>query len=301
MLTAEHRIRDFYGFAFPDDFFRFREFLGRLPAGVLGAACDMHPAFPFDVADGKPAANYPARPHWEDRYYHDLPEFVTLFTGTTDGLHHGYVFDAPGELPPVVAHYFHSDTFQHAIDGDTLFEATRWHVEKAESDLLQMIDDDPGEEGHYRGKLKQVATVRAALSEHWGADREETGDNYLDEYDAAASRKPVAETWDGLGIVVPRAKHAKLSSDPWTTHSGKVVLTRPQVETLTAEAMAALERGRPGAALKLGRDLWVWAREYPECYVLLDAAYSALGREPLRRLMAEARRWREHCDSQRHS
>jgi hypothetical protein len=27
-----------------------------------------------------------------------------------------YVFDAPGELPPVVSHYWHSDTFEHSID-----------------------------------------------------------------------------------------------------------------------------------------------------------------------------------------
>ena len=45
---------------------------------------------------------------------------VTVFTGTTDGLHWGYVFDAPGEHPPVVAHYWHSDTFEHAVDGAVL-------------------------------------------------------------------------------------------------------------------------------------------------------------------------------------
>jgi hypothetical protein len=45
--------------------------------------------------------------------------------------------------------------------------------------------------------------------------------------------------------------------------------------------------------------LWVWAGEFPECYALLDAAYSALGRQPLRRLMAEARSWRQHCDGRR--
>ena len=28
-------------------------------------------------------------------------------------------------------------------------------------------------------------------------------------------------------------------------------------------------------ALKLGHDLWVWAREYPAVYELLDAAYEA--------------------------
>jgi hypothetical protein len=296
MGTAEQRIRDFYGFAFPDDFFRFREFMARLPPGILRDTCDMHPAFPFAVADGKPPADYPEHPHWEDRYYHDLPEFVTLFTGTTDGLHYGYFFDAPGELPPVVTHYWHSDTFQHTIDGDTLFEATRCQVEKAESDLQEMADD-PGEAAHCRERLERVATVRAQLSAVLGADRGRTGEEYLSEFRGSSWRKPVATTWDGLGIVVPRAAYTKLSADPWSGHRADP--QRPQVEELAAQATRALRAGRPGAALRLGRNLWVWAREFPECYSLLDAAYSDLGREPLRRLMAEARGWRESCDRRR--
>src|SRR5437870_3701751 len=92
MPTPEQRVRDFYGFAFPDDFFHFREFMAGLPRNVLGDTCDMWPAFPFEVAAGRRAKDHPDHPHWEDRYYHDLPEFVTLFTGSTDGLHYGYVF-----------------------------------------------------------------------------------------------------------------------------------------------------------------------------------------------------------------
>jgi hypothetical protein len=179
--TPEQRIRDVYGFAFPDDFFRFREFLAGLPPGILGDACDMHPAFPFDVAQGRPPEHYPEHPLWEDRYYHDLPEFITLFTGTTDGLHYGYIFDSPGEFPPVVAHYWHGDTFQHTVDGDTLFEAARWHVEKAESDFLEMAED-PGEADYCRERLEQVALVRAQLSPFWGADRGQTGEEYLSKF-----------------------------------------------------------------------------------------------------------------------
>jgi len=60
--------------------------------------------------------------------------------------------------------------------------------------------------------------------------------------------------------------------------------------------MVALRAGYPGAALQLGRNLWVWASEFPECYSLLDAACSALGRWSLRLLMtlngqAEASSW----------
>src|SRR5262245_28386942 len=108
MPTPEQRIRDFYGFDFPDDFFRFREFMTELPRNSLEDVyvCDMRPAFPFEVAAGKKASDYPDHPHWEDRYYNDLPEFVTLFRGSVDGLHFGYFFDAPGEHPPVCAHFY---------------------------------------------------------------------------------------------------------------------------------------------------------------------------------------------------
>jgi hypothetical protein len=294
MVTAEQRIRDFYGIDFPDDFFRYREFMAGLPPRLLGEVCDMYPSFPFDVADGKPPANYPNHPHWEARYYYDLPEFVTLFTGTSDGLHYGYFFDAPGELPPVVAHYWHSDSFQHTIGGDTLFEATRRCVEKVESDFLSMADD-PGDADYCRERLEKVAVVRAQLSSFWGADREETGKEYLSEFYGSSWRRPVAKTWDDLGIVVPRVAYRKPSADPWAA-GYRVDPQRPQVEALTAEAMRVLRTGRPGAALQLGRNLWAWASEFPECYSLLDAAYSALGRQPLRVLMAEARGFREFCD-----
>jgi Uncharacterised conserved protein (DUF2228) len=296
MESAEQRVRDFYGFAFPDDFFRFREFMARLPTGILGKACDMYPSYPFDLADGKPPANYPDRPHWAGRYYNDLPEFITLFEGTTDGLHYGYFFDSPGELPPIVVNYWHSDAFQHAINGDTLFEATRWFVEKVESDYE--TDDDPGEVDE---RQELLAVIRTELAAYWGADREEIGTEYVRAFDGSSWRKPAAKTWDDLGIVVKRRQYKKLSTDPFTGpfNGYRVNPQRPQIEELAAEAMGLLRAGFPGAALKLGRDLWLWAGEFPECYALLDEAYTALGREPLHRLLVVAREWRQRCDGQR--
>jgi hypothetical protein len=294
--TAEQRVRDLYGFDFPDEFFRYREFLAELPKEALGEACDMHPAFPFDVAAGEEAKDYPERPLWQDRYYYDLPEFVTLFTGTTDGLHWGYVFDAPGELPPVVAHYWHSDTFQHTINGEGLFEATRAIIEENEVGFLEMIDETPDDEDHYRERLTLLAVIRTELGNFWGGEREEVGEDYRETYLMKPKRKPVADTWDALGIVVPKKQYKKLSADPLTVTGGRADPQRSQVEQLTAEAMQLLRDGFPGAALKLGRDLWGWAKQFPESYELLDAAYVALGREPLRRLLAEARLWRQDCE-----
>ena len=294
MSTPEQRVRELYGFVFPDEFFRFRDFLGRLPPGLLGEACDMHPAYPFGAAEGRRPKDHPRHPLWEDRYYHDLPEFLTVFTGTVDGLHWGYFFDAPGEHPPVVAHYWHGDTFQHTVDGDSLFEAVRWHVELRERDFLERADEDPGEADYCEERLGQLAAIRDELSRFWGADRTQTGDDYLHAFDGSAWRKPAAPTWSQIGIVVPPRRYRPLSADPFSGHHADP--QGPQIEALTAEAMDLLRRGFPGAALKLGHDLWVWANDFPECYELLDAAYVALGREPLRRLLAEARAYRAWCD-----
>ena len=202
MPTPEARIEALYGFPFPDEFFRFREFLAELPRGLLADALDVGPAYPFAAAGGKKPKGYPRQPLWEDRCYHDLPEFVTLLNGGIDGLHWGYVFDAPGERPPIVAGYWHSDTFEHFVAGDDLFEAVRAGVEESEVDYLEMIDGDPDAEDEYQKRLVEVAKAREKLAEHWGGDREETGDDYLDRYDGS-EREWVAGTWDRLGIVVP--------------------------------------------------------------------------------------------------
>ena len=136
------------------------------------------------------------------------PEFVTIFTGTTDGLHWGYFFDDPGKREPVVAHYWHSDTFEHACDGDTIFEAVRWNVEQSDCDFREMADD-PSEKDYCRQKLEQLGAIREQLRAFWGADRSETGEDYLDAYDGGRSGM-VAPTWDRMGIVVPRKKYQAL-------------------------------------------------------------------------------------------
>ena len=297
MATPERRVREFYGFAFPDDFFAFREFMAGLPRGALADVCDMRPAFPFEVAAGRAATDYPDHPAWEDRYYNDQPEFVTLFRGSMGGLHHGYFFDAPGELPPVCASFYNSDEFQHDLTGDTLFEAARYQLEKGVSGFHEMIDDDPDHAAHYRRRLRQADRLREKLSKHFGSDRPETGDDYLDIYDAYGRRTTAADTWDDMGIVVPKGKYRKLKSDPFAAHPPKP--TKAVIGPLVAEARKHLAAGYPGAALKLGRDLWMWAGAFPVCYDLLDAAYAALGREPLRRLLAEARAYRAFCDAGR--
>lgn len=290
MTDAERRVREFYGFDFPADFFRVAERLPTLPPGALGRACDMHPAFPFEVAAGRPARDFPDRPEWQDRYYHDLPEFVTIFTGTADGRHWGYFFDAPGERPPVVAHYWHNDTFQHNVPGVTLTDAIRYTLNEDEQGFLEMEAEaegwgKPDDAKFYRDRLAELRATREALRDLWAGRR------------SRSARQPTASTWDDMGIMVPARLYVPLSSEPFGR--SRADPQRPHIDGLIADARAALAAGKPGAAFKLGRDLWIFAADYPESYELLDAAYAALGREPLRRLLAVARAWREHCDAPR--
>jgi hypothetical protein len=64
---------------------------------------------------------------------------------------------------------------------------------------------------------------------------------------------------------------------------------------LVEEARQALHDGFPATALKLGRDLWAACegRNLESAYELLDAAYAALGRETLRRVLQTHRANRE--------
>jgi hypothetical protein len=291
MSTPQQRIRDFYGFDFPEDFFRFRDFLARVPAENLGEVCDMFLGSPFAVAEGNPSFHYRDHPLWDDRCYNDLPEFVTVFHGTSDGLHWGYFFDAPGDLPPVVAYYWHRESFQHSLDADSLFESVRWQVERSEMDSLDMAEYSAEDAEDSRKRMEMGKAIRTTLADFWGADRPETGEAYLDTYDYTGWRKPVAPTHSQLGIVVPATFYRPLSNYPPGS---------PRVDSaLLDEARQMLTEGAPGAALQLGHNLWCVANQWPECYDLLEAAYTALDRGPLIHLMREARAFRAYCDSQR--
>jgi hypothetical protein len=110
------------------------------------------------------------------------------------------------------------------------------------------------------------------------------------------TREPTADTLSRVGIVVPRRKYKKLSA---VLAAGTIIDLEgreAEVAALIEEAMGLLTKGYPGSALKLGHDLWCFTRVFPQVYDLLDAAYSALGREPLRTFLAEAKAFRRWCE-----
>ena len=258
-----------YGVPFPDDLFAFHEFMRAEPKRCkqLGLA-----------ADGPLAllANED-RPPRDDRFFNDPPEFFTVLRGPIDGLHWGYWFDHPGELPRWSSPTTPTTRSQIRVDGATLFEAVRKYIETSGADDADHV------------------AMREALAKHVPAvrKRREIGDAYLKKYGDVAIRKPTVQTRTRLGIVVDRKRYRPLGQrDPFT----KKMDYWPEasdVKRYVAAARKATAEGFPGTALKLGHDLWIYRDHHAASHEMLALAYSALGRDTLKAQLARAIAYRK--------
>jgi hypothetical protein len=296
MAKRRALLRRLYGFDFPDDLFRFWEFANRLrplePLAALTNTCGIHLAGPFEVLAGRfdrHTPRYSVLLHW--RYTNDPPEFFTVLLGDTDGLHWGYYLDDPAAKVGCVASYYTNDAFELMIDGDTLFEALRLHLEQQHRDCLEYRDGDPANMRDYDATLSAIAELRGEVQRYETADRVEIGDEYVETYTSERHRakRIVAKTQDGMGIVAPPESYRPLSLKDkklW-----KTLWNQDDPAALVHEARQALQDGFPATALKLGKDLWaVGGERHTEyAYELLDAAYAVLGREVLREVLREHR------------
>jgi hypothetical protein len=300
-MSARHKqLRTLYGFDFPDDFFRFWEFAKRLrplePLYALNEVLGITLVGPFEVLAGRfdgRTPRYSQLLHW--RYYDDPPEFFTVFAGDTDGLHWGYFLDDPGRGDGCVAYYYARDAFELSVGGDNLFEAVRLQLELCWRDTEEYRDEDPEEAADYEEDLRKLDDLRPRLQKYATGDRAETGDEYFANYGGYAPRNDhiVADTREGMGIVVPPEQYRSLSlSDKklWAA-----LRKTNKLAPLLEEARQALRDGYPGTALKLGKDLWAVGGEHQTMYAyeLLDGAYAALGREVLRRVLRTHRENRD--------
>jgi hypothetical protein len=286
------RLRAEYGFDFPDDFFRFWEFLSRLsplePLRALGEF-GITAVGPFEVLAGRfdgRVTKHSLLLHW--RYHDDPPEFFTVLAGDTDRLHWGYVFDDPdrADASRRVAHYYASDGLPLTTDGDDLFAAVRLHAEHLHADNVTYRDESsPEDAADYDLRLEAIARLRERLLP-FTPERPEIGDEYVEAYADASTRseRVVAKTRDGVGIVVEPHLYRRLSM----TDKRLIAHLRRTKDPLAVvnESKEALREGFPGTALKLGHDLWGLPGPRGEYAAeLLDAAYAALGRETLRRVL----------------
>jgi hypothetical protein len=286
------QLRQLYGFDFPEDLFRFWEFVNRLaplePLTALAHTAGLHLVGPFDVLAGRfdgRTPPYPQHLHW--RYADDPPEFFTVFAGGPAGLHHGYYLDDPAARSGCVASYYAHDVFELEAEGETLFDACRLELEQREANCEELAPTDP-----VRARTQEeIARVRAKLLGYATAERPEMGLQYVEKYTAVRPSRfgrVVAPTYEGMGIVVPPKTYRPLSLPDrklWRALKKSAART-PIIE----EGWSALREGYPGTALKLGKDLWALGerpREY--AYDLLDAAYAALGRDVLQQVLAHHR------------
>lgn len=214
------------------------------------------------IVDGALSKTAWADERCHGRFRHDPPELVTFVAGTSDGSHWGLWYDDPRELPRVCAHNWARDSAETGSCEPTLLAS-----------LLARFDrqDDP------------EVTRQAAGLVDWMRD--------LASLELAAHRaESIAPPWDrpdgclgGMapaGVAIPPdllvlpAQSARA-----TAHRGDPEAVRAMI----ARAREELERGAPGRALFLGRELHFFDRdEHREaCTWLLVDAYRALGRDAL--------------------
>lgn len=271
-----------FGFPFPDDFFRFQDFLEELKSRGLSLvenSLGISPANVFQIFEGASQTSAPAS--LETAFYKDPPEFVTLLLGDVDGLHWGYYADTPGTLPYPVAHYYQNDSFELEIDGD-LFDAVANHAGDVRQNLEDLIQSDPGSAGQYRERIHRIDAVLEILATY--------------HKHSPIARRVTAPTRDGMGIVVPDELYAPLlPEDPFQDASYRP--TNDEVRHFQELAFAALRNGHPGTALKLGKDLWDYVEFFDVSYELLDNAYTALARPLLKKRLEYLAQQRKEMSS----
>jgi len=299
-MNRRDQLRSLYGFDFPDDLFRFWEFVNRLqpldPLRAFFDPLDIVLVGPFEVLAGRFDGRSPRLSpflHW--RYYLDPPEFFTVLAGRGDGLHWGYFLDDPVTAEGCVAYYYAADVFEVAVSGDSLFEAVRLELEETYRTCLEDRSYFPQNAQDYDETMRAVDVLRADLFRFATGGRPETGDAYVEKHGGLSARNTriVVETMEGLGVVTPPGTYRPLSLPDKKLRP----LLRKQDDPVEVveEARQALRDGFPATALKLGKELWPLGgeRKTEYAYELLDAAYAALGREVLRQVL---RTHREHRD-----
>ena len=300
-MNRRDQLRRLYGFDFPDDLFRFWEFVNRLqpldPLHALFDPLEIILVGPFEVLSGRFDGRSPRLSpllHW--RYYLDPPEFFTVLAGDVDRLHWGYYLDDPADGRGCVASYYADDAFELSADGDDLFQAVRLELEAQHHDCEEYL----GEDRRPRRRLRGAAGAARRAAEGGACERH---------------RRP-AGTGRRLLREVPFGGRPQRRRD--RVHAGGHGRRRASGDLPAAvaagqeTAFAAPERGRSGrpwsrkaagAARRLPRggpearqgavaDARRAARRNTPIE-LLDAAYAALGREALRQVLRTHRAHRD--------
>lgn len=296
-MKLEKRIlKDIYGFDFPDDFFAIYELAQQKPnyfkGGLAGyeSPLGIHLGSVFDVFKEK--NDFKKSHHLKtDRYYNDPPEFFTLMSGDSDGLHWGYYVDAPNELPPIISSYYSNDAFELSYNGKTLFEMLRFELESQVMGALDTLNDPEYESERY---LEDLDEMRDELKKYSTENKSEVGEEYFDKYHNNP-RIEMPQTRCGMGINIPKSTY-KASSELDKFQIWNYEPDRDEILRLENDCKQLLEENMPGNLLKLGKDLWIYKEFRAISYAALEKSYQALGRNSLLKTLNVAKEWRIECD-----
>ncbi len=196
MYDHASQIPKLFGVEPPEDFFEFYEWfkhLDRERRSILHTTVGVGLAGLFDVLAGRfqnVELRYPAVLHW--RYFLDPPEFFTVLTGDSDGLHYGYWFDDPGRRAPVIAAWYARDAFQIWSPGSSLFETI--HNEIVQS--RESVEDDAYYFASHPEERDQIL------------NRLELLEQALPEVTPGPIRQPDVMTPDGMGVILSESQQA---------------------------------------------------------------------------------------------
>jgi Leucine-rich repeat (LRR) protein len=283
------RLKEIYGFTFPESFFLFWQFYTQLPqkssAGGFGTALTVNLGEVFDIFKTETDIES-FNPLNAFRHYNDPPEFFTLLRSQINGLHWGFYVDDPGqvknEIP--IAYYYANDDFILHLVGHNLFEVIRYELERAYADFNDNLDKADMAEAieYYQKKLGQLELIRDLLFKYCTAERRETGWDYLNNYHL--QRHFDIATRDGFGIQIPPNTYKSLPEKDHFTEPDYHP-SAESVEKMAKKALDLLAQGYPANALKLGKDLWTFPLFHQTCHQLLEKAYLALQRPILAKML----------------
>ena len=290
--NPRENLKQKFGVEMPEDFYEFWKFCqilnGEHPEDALLAQCGLKLVGPFDVLRGalkesnnRKASDYLC--HW--RYQFDPPEFQTVLASQETDFHLGYYRDDPAESPAFVASNDPLDGCKLTPLGDNLFGAVYHHLGNL------MRGAEPFKQTALQ-KLKEKIHVQATM-------KIVDSDFSLDLKTPAMKlreRKKVANTFQGVGLIVPYNKEADVGyrEIPETTASLKKIFKNINeaaegealdkamdvLQELVTNVQFANDEGDPGMGIELGLDAFATGGERLHSVIehLLGVGYELVNR-----------------------
>lgn len=292
------RLFELYGFHFPAELERIWGFCRSVkpldPLRALEDSLGLVLAGPFEVLDGRfDRADPPAPIILHHRRPWELPEFFPVMLSSDGGQHWGYFIDDPDTGAPSCAALTDRGAGPGAsLESDTLAGGLRLWVEQAAADLESEGPDPSATEAEARevaAMLSRCREMANRLAKAVGIQLPpHTGDAFIRASSGALADRDslvTLPTQDGTGIVAPPETCRTTAPLP---RLHEAVWRKAGVEWLQRVARRALDSGRPGVALFIGRELWAPGTRKRRAIAapILEAAYMALGRPTLARVVA---------------